>query len=207
MGLTLWKPLWKPDERMEMMKNVTAPMVKIEDKLMLVRNQYVLLDRDVAALYGVETRAVNQAVKNNPNKFPRDYIFQLDGVEFESLKSKILISNNPNGRGGVRKLPMAFTEKGLYMLATILKSKVAAEATIEIIETFALVRQLKRDVLVLHSEKDKLKQKSVIKRFGEALVDIVMPNEASTETESSIELNFVVAKLKHTVRKIRRANG
>lgn len=58
-----------------MMKNVTAPMVKIEDKLMLVRNQYVLLDRDVAALYGVETRAVNQAVKNNPNKFPRDYIF------------------------------------------------------------------------------------------------------------------------------------
>lgn len=132
------------------MKNVTAPMVKIEDKLMLVRNQYVLLDRDVAALYGVETRAVNQAVKNNPNKFPRDYIFQLDGVEFESLKSKILISNNPNGRGGVRKLPMAFTEKG---------------------------------------------------------VDIVMPNEATTETESSIELNFVVAKLKHSVRKIRKAKG
>ena len=187
------------------MKNVTAPMVKIEDKLMLVRNQYVLLDRDVAALYGVETRAVNQAVKNNPNKFPRDYIFQLDGAEFESLKSKILISNNPNGRGGVRKLPMAFTEKGLYMLATILKSKVAAEATIEIIETFALVRQLKRDVLALHAEKDKIKQKSIIKRFGEALVDIVMPNEASTETESSIELNFVVAKLKHTVRKIRKA--
>ena len=187
------------------MKNEIAPMVKIEDKLMLVRNQYVLLDRDVAALYGVETRAVNQAVKNNLNKFPRDYIFQLDGAEFESLKSKILISNNPNGRGGVRKLPVAFTEKGLYMLATILKSKVATQATIEIVETFALVRQLKRDVLALHSEKDKLKQKSIIKRFGEALVDIVMPNEASTETESSIELNFVVAKLKHTVRKIRRA--
>ena len=196
-----------PYKRMKKVKDEITTMVKIEDKLMLVRNQYVLLDRDVAALYGVETRAVNQAVKNNPNKFPRDYIFQLDGVEFESLKSKILISNNPNGRGGVRKLPMAFTEKGLYMLATILKSKVAAEATIEIIETFALVRQLKRDVLALHSEKDKLKQKSIIKRFGEALVDIVMPNEASTETESSIELNFVVAKLKHTVRKIRRANG
>ena len=189
------------------MKNEIVPIVKIEDKLMLVRNQYVLLDRDVATLYGVETRAVNQAVKNNPNKFPRDYIFQLDGAEFESLKSKILISNNPNGRGGVRKLPVAFTEKGLYMLATILKSKVAAEATIEIIETFALVRQLKRDVLALHSEKDKIKQKSIIKRFGEALVDIVMPNEASTETESSIELNFVVAKLKHTVRKVRKAKA
>ena len=189
------------------MKNEIVPIVKIEDKLMLVRNQYVLLDRDVATLYGVETRAVNQAVKNNPNKFPRDYIFQLDGAEFESLKSKILISNNPNGRGGVRKLPVAFTEKGLYMLATILKSKVAAEATIEIIETFALVRQLKRDVLALHAEKDKIKQKSIIKRFGEALVDIVMPNEASTETESSIELNFVVAKLKHTVRKVRKAKA
>ena len=176
----------------------------VKSRLLEVRGQAVLLDRDVAALYGVETRAVNQAVKNNPNKFPLDYIFRLDGTEFEGLKSKILISNNPNGRGGVRKLPVAFTEKGLYMLATILKGEVATKATLTIVETFAQVRQLKRDVLALHSEKDKLKQRSIIKRFGEALVDIVMPNEESTETESSIELNFVVAKLKHTVRKIRR---
>ena len=147
--------------------------VKIEDKLMLVRDQYVLLDRDVAALYGVETRAVNQAVKNNPEKFPVGYIFRLDEFEFQSLKSKFLTSNNPSGKGGVRKLPTVFTEKGLYMLATILKSKLAAQATIEIIETFALVRQLKRDVLALHTEKNKVMQKSIIKRFGEALVDIV----------------------------------
>ena len=79
-----------PYKRMKKVKDEITTMVKIEDKLMLVRNQYVLLDRDVAALYGVETRAVNQAVKNNPNKFPRDYIFQLNGAEFEGLKSKIL---------------------------------------------------------------------------------------------------------------------
>ena len=74
----------------------------------------------------------------------------MNGIEFESLKSKILISNNLTGRGGVRKLPTAFTEKGLYMLATILKGKIATQATIEIVETFSLVRQLKRDVLALH---------------------------------------------------------
>jgi len=104
-------------------------------------------------------------------------------------------------------LPTAFTEKGLYMLATILKSKVAAQATVGIIETFAQVRQLKHDVLALHAEKDKVRQKSLMARFGEALVNIVMPDADSAETESSIELNFMVAKFKHTVKKTRRMEG
>jgi len=179
----------------------------VQSRVLVVRGQHVLLDRDVAAIYGVETRAVNQAVKNNLEKFPDGYFFRLDKHEFEGLKSKILISNNARGRGGVRKLPTAFTEKGLYMLATILKSKVAAQATVGIIETFAQVRQLKHDVLALHAEKDKVRQKSLMARFGEALVNIVMPDADSAETESSIELNFMVAKFKHTVKKTRRMEG
>lgn len=131
-----------------------AKFENINDLLVVLRDQPVLLDRDVAAIYGVETREVNQAVRNNPDKFPEGYIFQVDKVEFESLKSKFLISkDSTSNRGGIRKLPFAFTEKGLYMLATILKSKIATQATIGIIETFAKVRSLKHDIVALHTVK------------------------------------------------------
>jgi len=114
----------------------------INEMLVVLRDQPVLLDRDVAALYGVETKRVNEAVKNNPEKFPKGYIFQFEHKELANLKSKISTSNC----GGVRKLPFAFTEKGLYMLATILKSEAATQATIGIIETFAKVRSLMHTV-------------------------------------------------------------
>ena len=91
----------------------------------------MLLDSDVAALYGVETREINQAVKNNPNKFPKGYVFELYDREIRSLRSKILTANPKS-----RVLPKAFTEKGLYMLATILKSERATQTTIAIVETF-----------------------------------------------------------------------
>lgn len=90
----------------------------VKDKILLLRNQQVILNCDIARLYGVETREINQAVKNNPDKFPSGYLFQLDNQEFANLKSKILTSS----WGGVRKLPTAFTERGLYMLATINKN-------------------------------------------------------------------------------------
>jgi hypothetical protein len=90
---------------------------EIETKIFEIRNQKVLLDSDVAYLYGVETRAINQAVKNNPNKFPDGYIIELTNIEWNALKSKFSTSI----RGGKTKLPKAFTEKGLYMLSTILK--------------------------------------------------------------------------------------
>jgi len=177
----------------------------VQSRLLTVRDQQVLLDRDVAALYGVETRAVNQAVKNNHGKFPDGYVFQLDGDEFECLKSKILISNNAHGRGGVRKLPMAFTEKGLYMLATILKGGRAVHTTLSIIEAYAQVRELKRELVALHTESDKKKRASLMSHFGDMLTDIVMPDLDVSETESSLELNFFIGKLKHTVRRVRRA--
>ncbi len=98
----------------------------------------------------------------------------------------------------------AFTERGLYMLATILKSPEATAATIAIIETFARVRSLKRELLELHNEKDKETQKSKMQHFGEVLSEIVMPDADTTETESTLELNFIIGKLSHKVKRVRK---
>jgi len=184
---------------------VTSPvlMADVKSRMVTVRGQVALLDRDVAALYGVETRRVNEAVKNNPDKFPADYMFALTKGEVDDLRSKISTANvSPKSRA----LPKAFTERGLYMLATILRSKKATEATFAIIETYAQVRGLKRELVELHQEKDARKRTSLMKHFGEVLTDIVMPDLSVSETESSLELNFFIGKLKHTVRRVRKAN-
>jgi hypothetical protein len=96
---------------------------EVERKIMTIRNTKVMLDCDVAALYGVETKRVNEAVRNNNDKFPHGYLLQLSKEEWDDLKSKISTSLGP---GGKVKLPVAFTEKGLYMLATFLKSPATA---------------------------------------------------------------------------------
>ncbi len=107
---------------------------QVQEKIIIIRNQKVIVDADVAKLYGVETKRINEAVKNNPDKFPNGYLFELNKKEWGSLKSKFSTSI----KGGKIKLPTAFTEKGLYMLATILKSQTATETTLAIIE--ALLR-------------------------------------------------------------------
>ena len=173
----------------------------VEGKIAVIRNQEVIADADIADLYGVETREVNQAVRNNPDKFPEDYMFVLTKNELHDLKSKILISKvSKNNHRGTK----VFTEKGLYMLATVLKGERALAVAFAIIETFAMVRNLKRELLKLHSETDKDKQTSMIKHFGEVLSDIVMPDLNTTETESTLELNFVIGKLKHTVKRTKK---
>ena len=173
----------------------------VKRRIVRVREQSVILDADVAELYGVATRQVNEAVRNNPDKFPSDYTFALTEEELVDLRSKFSTANvSPKSR----VLPKAFTEKGLYMLATILKSKRATAATFAIIETFAKVRSLKRELLELHEETDKKRQSQRLSRFGEMLTDIVMPDVDTVETESSLELNFFIGKIKHTVRKVRK---
>lgn len=98
------------------------PTEEVEKLMLSIRGKNVLLDRDVAALYGVETRIVNQAVKNNPDKFPQGYIIELNEEESAILISKILILEQKEGKGRHSKYNIkAFTERGLYMLATILK--------------------------------------------------------------------------------------
>ena len=103
--------------------------------------------------------------------------------------------------------PRAFTEKGLYMLATILKSERATAVTIAIIETFAKVRELKRELVELHKETDKAVQEKKMHHFGEVLTDIVMPDLETSETESSLEINFLIGKIKHTVKRVRKGDS
>lgn len=172
--------------------------LEVRNKIICIRQQEVISDADVAELYGMETKRVNEAVKNNPDKFPEDYMFTLTSEEVEDLRSKFS-STKISTKSRVK--PKVFTEKGLYMLATILKSKTAQNVTFAIIETFTKVRYLKREIVDLHNETDKKKQTSRLERFGEVISDIVMPDLETDETESSLELNFFIGKIKHTVKR------
>lgn len=114
----------------------------VRKSILIVKNFPVILDVDVARLYSVETKRINEAVRNNLDKFPKDYMFQLTTKELRALRSKISTANISSK---TRVLPKAFTEKGLYMLATILKGERALNVTFAIIETFAEVRSIKRE--------------------------------------------------------------
>ncbi len=138
------------------MANIVKPEI-IESKIIEIRGQKVLLDFEVAEIYGVETKRINEAVKNNPEKFPDDYLFQLTEKEFELLRSKISTTKLMK----TRVAPKALTEKGLYMIATILKSKKAVEATFAIIETFAKVRELTQTIKKLSQNPPEPEQKSL----------------------------------------------
>lgn len=173
----------------------------VQNKIVLVRNQSVISDADIAKLYGVETKRINEAVRNNPDKFPEDYMFALTSEELQDLRTKISTTNISTKS---RTMPKVFTEKGLYMLATILKSPIAVSVTFAIIETFTKVRYLKRELVELHQETDTTQQSQRLKKFGEVISDIVMPDLTTTETESTLELNFFIGKLKHTVKRTKK---
>lgn len=185
-------------------KNEILTFAEVQDKIATIRRGPVIADADVSELYGVETRRVNEAVKNNSDKFPKDYMFELDKSELQDLRSKILTTNVSSKSRSATKV---FTEKGLYMLATILKSEKATAATFAIIETFAKVRELKHELVELHKESNKEVQTKKMQHFGDLLTDIVMPDLETAETESSLEINFLVGKIKHTVKRVRKENN
>ena len=169
----------------------------IEKNLMTIQGYNVLIDRDVAQLYGVETKEVNQAIKNNPDKFPQGYILELTNREkselvknFDHLQSLKYAKTNPK----------AFTEKGLYMLATILKSRQATQTTLLIIETFAKLRALQKTVAAASSTTGN-KKNSLLKKSGELMADLLDHDMMETESETTLELNFAVLKLKHTTKR------
>jgi len=111
----------------------------IKNLIYTIKGKQVMLDKDLAKLYQVETRVLNQAVKRNIERFPEDFMFQLNEDEFEILKSQIVISSS--NWGGTRKLPYAFTEQGISMLSAVLKSKVAIKVSINIIRAFVQMRK------------------------------------------------------------------
>lgn len=171
---------------------------EVESKITLLRDTKVILDSDVAILYGVETKRVNEAVKNNPDKFPDGYVLNLNSEEWRLMKSKF--STSLNG-GGKVKLPSAFTEKGLYMLATILKSQKAIETSLSIIETFAKFKELAQKLDSINNTNDPERQKELMNKTGEIMADIIGDELSISDTETTIELNFAVVKLKHTIKR------
>lgn len=159
-------------------KIISFTMKDVERKIIKLRGQMVLIDRDAAELYGVETRRVNEAVRNNPDKFPTGYIMSLQQSEaqwvvenFDRLKAIQFSSNGTK----------AFTEKRLYMLATILKSPQATLTTINIIEAYSRLKELGRAVSSISQETDGVAKKSLSQKAGAILSGIVSKDLEVTE--------------------------
>ncbi|MFH1540434.1 MAG: ORF6N domain-containing protein [Elusimicrobiota bacterium] len=160
-----------------------------------------MLDSDVAELYGVETKDINKAVKNNPDKFLEGYILELSKAKkdepvenfhrFRNLKHS---SINPK----------AFTEKGLYMLAMILKSTKATQTTIYIIETFARIRDLSQNIKALTVVQDEQQKQNLLQKSGKIIGELLDDNLTTSEKEITIELNLALLKIKHTIKKIKK---
>ena len=191
----------------------------IESCIVEIQGVPAILDNDVAALYEVETKRINEAVRNNPDKFPPGYVISLEEEEWTRLKSKILLSSgdgetgnlkskiSTSSWGGKRKLPNAFTEQGLYMLATILKSPQAAQTTLAIIETFTKIRRLGRSIKELSRSTSDTDKKQLMQKTGELITDIFADDLEPLESETTIELNFALLKFKHTVKRNRKSKS
>jgi hypothetical protein len=167
----------------------------IEKAIVSVGGQNVIIDSDVARIYGTETREINKAVQNNPDKFPFGYIIIADKNElvenfhrFKNLKHST-------------SQPKAFTEKGLYMIATILKSPKATAATIAIIEAFAKLRELSHAIAKLANAKEKPQQQSLMQKSGEIFSELIASDIPVSGTETTVEINFAVMKFRHTIKK------
>lgn len=122
----------------------------IESKIYLIRGCKVMLDIDLAEMYGVLTKVLKQAVRRNIERFPEDFMFELDEKEFEHLRSQFVTSNKP-GRGGTRYLPYAFTEHGVLMLSSVLRSEQAVQVNIQIMRVYSKMKELllmHKDILV-----------------------------------------------------------
>ena len=189
----------------------------VRDRIVTIRGKKVILDFAVAELYGVETKEINRAVKNNPRKFPDGWVFELDKQELEDLRckfftanvadnqddedlqSKILTANLPSAKS--RVMPKAFTERGIYMLATIMTGDQAIDTTITIVDTFAKLHELQRTIGAMTQAPSEAEQKSLMKKSGEIVEDIFGDALATSETETEIELNFAVLKLKHKIKR------
>ncbi len=122
------------------MQNLIINENSIKDKIHTIRNYQVMIDRDLAELYGVETKVLNQAVKRNEARFPNDFMFQLSKEEFENWKSQFVTSNSD--KMGLRRPPYAFTEQGVSMLSAVLRSEIAVDISVKIIRAFVEMRKI-----------------------------------------------------------------
>ncbi len=144
------------------MKAPPVPIARIENRIQLIRGHKVMIDADLAELYGVETRVLNQAVKRNLDRFPVDFLFQLSAEEFEHWRSQVVISN-PDAKMGLRRAPFAFTEHGALMAATVLSSPRAVEMSLYVVRAFVQLRE------VLATHKDLAAKLATLERQTQAL--------------------------------------
>ena len=156
------------------------PAERIERAILLIRGDKVMLDSDLAALYGVETKSLVRAVKRNLGRFPADFMFQLTMEEFERLRCQFGTSNPAQGRGGRRYAPYAFTEQGVAMLSSVLRSPRAVAANVEIMRAFVRLRQMLASHADLARKLDALEKKydSQFKIVFDAIRQLTSPPEA-----------------------------
>jgi hypothetical protein len=119
---------------------VMVPLVEIERRILTLRGQKVMLDSDLAGLYGVTTKRLNEQVRRNRGRFPRDFMFELSSEETATLRSQNATSKR--GRGGRRYAPYAFTEHGAIMLASVLSTRVAVQASVHVVRAFVRLREI-----------------------------------------------------------------
>lgn len=167
----------------------------IHSKIYEIRGQKVMLDRDLAEMYGVETRALNQAVKRNADRFPEDFMFQITDEELKNWKSQIVMSNSV--KMGMRRNPYAFTELGVAMLSSVLTSKIAIQVNIGIMRAFVAVRQM------VTASPVALRLSSLEKNFGELKQDLeeifADYNDINEDTRAQLEaINLALADLQAT---------
>lgn len=163
----------------------------IQNKIYDIRGRKVMLDRDLAELYGVETRSLNQAVKRNIDRFPSDFMFQLTPEELEIWKSHIVISNSV--KMGIRRPPYAFTELGVAMLSSVLNSKIAIQINMSIMRAFVALRQM-----IAAPPADKFAElQREVKELKEYLEDVFADyNDINDDTRMQLELiNQTLAEL------------
>jgi len=155
----------------------------IQNKIYTIRGQKVMLDRDLAEMYGVETRILNQAVKRNIERFPDDFMFQLTDIELQNWKSQIVISNSI--KMGLRQRPYAFTELGVAMLSSVINSKVAIQVNMGIMRAFVSVRH----ALSIAPSDRILSLESEIKELKEYIEEVFTDyNDINDDTRMKIEL-------------------
>ena len=154
-----------------------VPVERIERQILIIRNQKVMLDADLAELYRVETKALNRAVQRNRDRFPADFMFQLTKNEFENLKYQTGTSSSYGGR---RYMPYAFTEQGVAMLSSVLRSKRAVQVNVEIMRTFVRLRQLLSSNAALARKLLELEKKydSQFKAVFDAIRQLMIPPES-----------------------------
>lgn len=172
---------------METPNSEIIPSERIVSQIYIIRGRKVMLDRDLAELYGVATGTLNQAVKRNKDRFPADFMFRLDKKEFANLKSQIVISR----WGGLRQEPYAFTEQGVAMLSSVLNSKKAIGVNIQIIRTFTKLRELLSTNEVLQRkimEMEKRYDNKLKEVFG--ILQLLLEDEETQKPKTEIGFNY-----------------